>query len=401
MAQVLAGNKIRLDDGKLVDAQAGGWYDGQQFWEGSLGAVNVINNPNQVGYNQQVSPEVRAQSAQAQGVTPQQFDQYLAGQAQKTGGAFDPNVNSVAAMSGGMAGGGVPGGSMAGGISAPQTPDLKGIYDAAYESAGISTMQSEYDTIQAEINARAEALAQKEGEINENPYYAEATRTGRIAKLQEQAQKDINNLINKQKTVLDKINMARADIETQLGLATKQFDINSQASQQALSQFNTLLSTGALNNASADDLIAFSAQTGIPPSFLQSAVQSSQAKDRQTQLVTSTDDFGNVTLTLVDTQTGEVINSKGLGAVGNNTSGSGGGGTTTPAKQVQANFYTDVESNIQEADLFPRLVQAYAPALSLQDIYRLYSTSTAGEYYGTPTEDPAAIKSIYDQFRGN
>lgn len=62
----------------------GAWYEGRQYWNGSLSAPNVIHSEsNQQGAGQAVSAEVRAQSAKAQGVSPQQFDSYLVAQTAK------------------------------------------------------------------------------------------------------------------------------------------------------------------------------------------------------------------------------------------------------------------------------------------------------------------------------
>lgn len=47
MASVLANGQIKNNDGSIVSGQNGGWYDGQQLWNGSLGAAGVGNNPNQ------------------------------------------------------------------------------------------------------------------------------------------------------------------------------------------------------------------------------------------------------------------------------------------------------------------------------------------------------------------
>ncbi len=81
MATVISGSKIKLNDGKTIIAEQGGWYDGQQFWNDTLSAPNVINKySDQQGAGQAVSAEVRAQSAKAQGVSPQQFDSYLVAQ---------------------------------------------------------------------------------------------------------------------------------------------------------------------------------------------------------------------------------------------------------------------------------------------------------------------------------
>lgn len=71
-------NQIKLNNGSVVTANTGGWYDGQQYWGGSLSSAGVINaNSNQQGAGQAVSGAVNNASAQAQGVSPQNFNQYL------------------------------------------------------------------------------------------------------------------------------------------------------------------------------------------------------------------------------------------------------------------------------------------------------------------------------------
>lgn len=63
MATLLSGNQVKLKDGSTVSAQQGGWYDGQQYWNGSLSQAGVINSQsNQVGAGQAVSKEVVAQT---------------------------------------------------------------------------------------------------------------------------------------------------------------------------------------------------------------------------------------------------------------------------------------------------------------------------------------------------
>ena len=65
--------------------QNGGWYGGQQFMNGTFSAPGVINSQsNQQGAGQAVSNAVNNQSARAQGVAPQQFNNYLAAQQQST-----------------------------------------------------------------------------------------------------------------------------------------------------------------------------------------------------------------------------------------------------------------------------------------------------------------------------
>lgn len=56
-------NKIKLNNGQVVVANKGGWYDGQQYWGGTLSAPGVINAlSDQIGAGQRVSNEVIAQT---------------------------------------------------------------------------------------------------------------------------------------------------------------------------------------------------------------------------------------------------------------------------------------------------------------------------------------------------
>ena len=56
-------NQIRLDNGQVVTAQRGGWYNSQQFWNGTLSQPGQINfQSDQQGAGQAVSQEVIAQT---------------------------------------------------------------------------------------------------------------------------------------------------------------------------------------------------------------------------------------------------------------------------------------------------------------------------------------------------
>lgn len=62
MATIL-GSQVKLNNGQLVTPSQGGWYDGQQFWGGTLSNPGQINSlSDQPGAGQQVSKEVVAQT---------------------------------------------------------------------------------------------------------------------------------------------------------------------------------------------------------------------------------------------------------------------------------------------------------------------------------------------------
>jgi len=54
----------------------------------------------------------------------------------------------------------------------------------------------EISTLEKQLADRQKAIITATGNINDNPFYSEATRVGKLAKLQEQSQQDVTNLTN-------------------------------------------------------------------------------------------------------------------------------------------------------------------------------------------------------------
>ena len=174
------------------------------------------------------------------------------------------------------------------------TINLPEIYKGLYQSSGVSNKEQELAT-------KAQQLAEAKAKINDNPFLSEATRVGRIAKL--------DSLYNDQVAGLqNEIAMKKADIETQMNLQTKQFDIQSQQAQQAIAQFNSLLSSGALDNASGSDIANITAATGISSDMILSAVNNRKQANLTTTTQTFDDgkDEGFIIYTL--DQSGNVVN---------------------------------------------------------------------------------------------
>jgi len=276
-------------------------------------------------------------------------------------------------------------------LEAQPTIDLQETYKGLYQSSGIESLETEYsDKEKRYIEAKAS--------INDNPFLSEAERVGRIAKIDKLFQERTANL---QRDIATK----KADVETQLNLQLKQLDINSQATQQAWDRFNSLLNIGALDNVSGETIANLTRQTGISSDMIQSAISSRSKQDAQTQVIKSENDAGEVTVSVINTQTGEVISQKSLGAVGTKTKSSGGAsGSATNVKQQFINDAETIQGVSTDAGwvgIFPQLVAKYAPTMSLQDIYKNYLGSSVGQQYGTPGESADEIKEIYDAYRGS
>lgn len=324
MAQVISGNQVKLSDGKVIQAQQGGWYDGQQFWNGTLSAPGVINSQsNQQGAGQAVSQEVIAQT------NPNNVN-YINEQRKKQGLPPSPSVNqpqpTPQPTSPGSAGGG--GGV---GFQAPETINLPQIYETLYRDSGIREIEAELNQKVLDANAQV-------AKIKDNPYLSEGTMTGRIAKLEEKAFKD-------QQALRNQIAMKKADIETQLNLQTKQFDINSQATQLAWQQFQGLLESGALENATGEDIANITRSTGLSSSMIQSAIDFSKKKNAPKLDITTFDDGQNTYAVAID-ESGNVVNRQLIGT--SQKTGDRSGDGLTPTQQRNATSVS--RKAIQEVD---------------------------------------------------
>lgn len=295
MAQIVNGNQVKLDNGQVITPQTGGWYDGQQFWGGTLSQPGQINPlSNQQGAGDLVSKEVISQTnpANVAYLEQQRANMGLTQPLPEFGVSQAPGYNYTP-------GGAQAATSAASAFTAPQTASLNlpELYKSLYSSAGIQEKESELAALERQ---KTEVL----GGINDNPYLSEATRVGRVAKVEELHGNRTQNL-------RDEIATKKADIETQMNLELKQFDINSQQIQLAWQQFNTLLQMGALDGATGDDIANITRATGISSDAVYSAINASKKSRQNTQLI-QVDDGTSVNAVLVDTDTGAILNTTKL-----------------------------------------------------------------------------------------
>jgi hypothetical protein len=96
---------------------------------------------------------------------------------------------------------------------------------------------------------------------------------------------------------------------------------------------NMLLQAGALDDADQDSLERLAATTGVSSSMIQSMISAQKKKYINPQLVQNVNDNGDVTLTLIDGNTGNIINSQVLEGV-STTNVKATGGTTTMADSL-------------------------------------------------------------------
>ena len=345
--------------------QTGAWYSGRQAWQDSSGqwtlsdpgAINPLSN--QVGAGQPVSQEVVQQT------DPNNWNYIQQEQAKAAANPITPAIPTPAPAPTFNDSAQATGGGMGAGISPQPSINLPELYKSLYQDAGIKERQEQYSQMEKEfIDAK--------GAVNDNPFLSEATRVGRVAKLEQLFNERTAN-------IRGEIETRKADVETQLNLQMKQFDINSQVARDALNQFNTLLGLGALDNASGEDIAAITRTTGIPSSMIYSAIEESKKskiKPANTQVITSTNDAGVVTATVINQDTGEVVKQTSLGSIGNVQTGTG--------KVSETDYVEILKQDISSGATLNQLFQIYSGYLDPDTILQIYNS---GSPYGPAKED--------------
>ena len=353
--------------------QENGWYSGRNY----DATTQTFGDPNQNWSaanpdktQSQVAPAVVAAGDAAQGLKPGTNEAYLAAETAKQ------NANPA------LAGGGTPGttpganlsgtpsvdlSSFGGGATAAPALNLPDLYKSLSDSAGITDLE-------AELTTKEQAFNTAQMKINDNPWLSEASRTGRVSKLQT----DYNNDI---KTTQDTLAMKKQDIQTQIDLQTKQFDINSSTAKAALDEFNTLLSSGALAGASGNDIAQITKATGISSSEIQAAIASQTQKDTPTAVQT-VDDGKNIYSVVINSKTGAIVSKQVIG-------------TSKPAaastKEATAMDYVSwAKSDAAAGKTLDDMMAYYTGYMTKQQIFDIY---IAQNYYkNTPTQITAAQK---------
>lgn len=232
--------------------------------------------------------------------------------------------------------------------------DLQGTYDKLFKTPEIDTLTGAVNGVQNQILERQKKLADAEAIINDNPFYSEGTRVGRVAKLQDRAQRDIDTISKQGQLYQNQLATAKAGAETQMNLALKQYDISRQEYQDNMNKFNTLLSSGAIANASPQDIAQLSISTGMSPSMINAIIKTQKdqasANAVKPQVLTSTDDNGNVTFSVIDANSGKIINQSSLGQIDKKTKQTGSGASAAEKKEEKERtaFYSAIDAGLKK-----------------------------------------------------
>ena len=338
--------------------KTGGWYGGYQYWNGTFASQAGQIHPasDQQGAGETVSEEVNIQGDVAQGQVEGTNQAYI----NEQNAVNTPNTPGLSMPGSSTSGSNTPGSSSA--LAQPQEDvDFTAIYKNIQQNSGVADLQNDY-------LEKERQFIEAKNKINDNPFLSEATRVGREAKITELFNERTANIQNE-------IAMKKADIEIETELALKQIDFNSQQSQIAFEQLNSLIASGAFNNASGELIAEWTRRTGISSDMIMSAVEASSKEDIETSIRYSTADSGEETVSVINSQTGEIISQKSLGFVGN----AQGGGSDVSDSEAKLLIKQDLLNDARQGVTWD---QIYSSGITyIGDVEELYQLYLSANYY--------------------
>lgn len=220
--------------------------------------------------------------------------------------------------------------SSGGGTPSGSKVNLNEIYNTAINDPALKALEDE-------LNQKKQAKDAENAKINDNPWYAEATRVGKIAKLDEKAGNEIN-------TLQQQIDSKKADAQVRVNIAAQQYNIDNQEYKNNLDKLNLLLGSGALTNASGSEIAQIAVATGLTTAQVNALKENAAKADVEPYVVNSTDDYGNVTVSIIDLNSGGIIATNNLGSIGKGNKTPTGFNSDAFWKEVYNGVNSDITS---------------------------------------------------------
>lgn len=108
------------------------------------------------------------------------------------------------------------------------------LYTDAYTSAGLSDVKQKISDLDAKIAEKQKQLTTAQGSVNENPFLDESNRVGRLKRLNDQGQSEINNLLAEKQQYADLYNQGLTEVNNVVTRNSSDFNQNQQLNAQKL-----------------------------------------------------------------------------------------------------------------------------------------------------------------------
>lgn len=405
----------------------GGWYQGRQYWNGTLSDPGVIHpESNQRGAGQAVSKEVVQQTSQ------QNWDylQRLKSQQQSPQSPNDVNsyLNDFQKSIYETKTGPVDRFEKLKQLlepkqERPEPINRVQIYQNLRQQYGLDQLESQLNELKAQeqdlyANLRQRATAERNKPVPQNVI------EGRIGQEERQYRERLDYVSRLKSRLVDELNVRYTTIDNLIKLhgldyqdAVKSYEdefqknlaiyktVRSDMNDEqkiAASNLQTIMNLAVNGNISYQNLPTdqklmirkLELQAGLPAGIME------RVKTNPKDQIVFTNRYQGYTQIGVQQPDGS-IQVKTFA-----TPNAGSSGSTSSKKQIENMFLEDA-NKLQPRDvnnvnfgIFPQLVMKYAPLMSLSDIYKYYMSSEAGKKYGKPKENPKQIMDLYNVYRG-
>ncbi len=389
--------------------QAGGWYEGRQYWNGQFGAPGQIINPNQQGAGQRVSNEVIAQTNPKNVAYVQQQEQKYYNSPQEVQSALNTTQNnifggSIDVPSGVQSTSQIASDLKASGLlptgSAPTAPNLVQTYSDLANAKGVDAIQGSITDLKAQADA---LVAQTRTNVSAEQGKPVATNIieGRVSVQKTQAQDQLDFINRQLSRKQDELTSALGNIKMIMDFTQQDY---SNASDSYNKQFDQAISTinlihgiqqdqktdaqRAQDNARANaqifinsikdgnlsiqnlppdqqaNLNKLEVQAGLPVGFFQAM----KADPKANIISTSTDN--GVTQVLMRNPDGSISVQK----YGTSTAGGGNSGTTASSKSA---IISAISADAKSGKSISQIFSAYQGlGVTPNEIYTQYNATS-------------------------
>jgi hypothetical protein len=238
MASIVSGNQVKLSNGQTVTAQQGGWYEGQQFFNGTLSAKGAINSQsNQQGAGQAVSSAVVAQTNpnNVAFINQGQVQDHLNGLQNGIFGNYSdgPQIQTPSQIAADLQKSGLlPTGQ------APTAPNLVDTYKQLQDQAGVDKIQAAITDFKAQQDEIAAQLRTNTAAEQGKPV-AQNVIEGRVSEETRNSQEQYDFVSRQLSRKQDEMQAALGNIQTIMSLTQQDYQ-NASASYDR--QFNQAVS---------------------------------------------------------------------------------------------------------------------------------------------------------------
>lgn len=273
-------------------------------------------------------------------------------------------------------------------------------YDALYKELGQGKLQEQRIDVMKQLQAVQEVYQKVIDEIKANPNLPKGLAAQRLTDVFEDQKFAASALIAQLDIIDEQIGYNNDEIDRQLGIFEYDKSQEDKIQERKLSQFEYLVSSGAVAALTPSEMQSWSDMTGVPISAIKKMQEISSDPEKDYVVSSFTDDYGNVTQVFVNKKDPTDRMTIDLGPIGNATSGSGSKPTIQyiyNEKNTPADVQADLVAVLKDPGFNKTKDEFIAmyPEFDSEYLAKMYTT-----YYENPQKESEKGKGWWDATKG-